>query len=263
LHERQAAHWRHVARSHGSPGELPPDCVFGVTVEDPRLNRPNKRTIPTPTVQVDSDFVAKYDEDICRSFLWNSDIRKEIKEMRFSTADINSLRQANLVPGAAIKLGSYTSHVPLLLCQHRGGGVPCWGSGLEVLLPGGWGRPFWLALVYNGARAGGLREATAAAFECATLPFPLSCPDSQGGADHDGQQEASSVATYFKRPLAKRVNHLSLGIWFPFKAPWKILVQEWTGNADECGSLMEDFFVLRDRNELTKAQWAESSKNWI
>ncbi|KAH9363385.1 hypothetical protein HPB48_019483 [Haemaphysalis longicornis] len=55
--------------------------------------------------------------------------------------------------------------------------VDCFGSGWDVILPSGWGRPFWIALVYRGARASGLRELRSLSLEMGLPCFPFDHPD--------------------------------------------------------------------------------------
>ena len=242
--EKQRLEWNHLASRIGSPQELPRDWVMALNVEDPRLNRPAKKTIPSSDVSNGQNDrrVISYDALLAQSDLWRPEVRREVKEKKLSIADIHILRRAVLIPGSQLKIGKYTAHLPIICCQHPGGGGggaaaadECWGSGVEVLLPESWGKDFWLSLVYNGARAGGLQEVAAADFENGNLSFPRSRPDSVEGARMAEVAEEEAIRKYFAKPIAKRVNHLRLGARFPFRSPWATLVEDWKDWEDWTG----------------------------
>lgn len=64
-----------------------------------------------------------------------------------------------------------------------GGGDRSYNGGLDILLPANWAMPFWVALTYQGARAGGLREEENIDLECLFPYFPSSFPDTSAGRD--------------------------------------------------------------------------------
>jgi len=233
------------------------------------LTRPSKRTIPMATIpMIDEEEIITYDASMADSALWRPDIRRQVQERKLTIADIYILQGANLVPGTPLELGKFTSHVPIIMCQHPGGGQgrdecdnACWAAGIDILLPRGWGKDFWLSLIYNGARAGGLKEVAAANFENGLLTFPRFFPDSGVGEAEAKVAEAEAVEKYFARPIAKRVNFLCMGTHFPFRTPWSTLVKEWRESGIQNGEKVngsagedsrKDFHVMRDRNSLKK-----------
>lgn len=195
--------------------------------------------------------------------------------------------------GTPLNLGVDESRIPILLIQRpgirpgfrgrSGLGVSCsgYGSGWDVIIPTGWSMAFWIPLVYNGARVGGLREAASTSSEQGVHHFPDNLPDSLSGA-----AELMSVKTelrnkYAKYPPAKRPNYIKLGVQHPFHCPWKELVNDWDSklpdenskqiknkdsdivqkstdvstferdcNQNPISNELEMFYVLRSRNHL-------------
>jgi len=145
--------------------------------------------------------------------------------------------------GSVPDLGCQESCIPLLLvqnpgyqsncCQHstqqQGGSGPGtdFGSGWDVILPAGWSMAFWVALVYRGAKAVGLREQQSLAFEAGELTFPQCSPDTPSGAEIDRSRAAELRSAYNRRPPAKRCNYNKMGVPTPFHCPWLELVREW------------------------------------
>lgn len=70
------------------------------------------------------------------------------------------------------------------------------GGGFEVLLPIGWAMPFWIAFIYEGCRAGGLREDCSISMEALVPYFPNDFPDSQAGKMHNMEIKAQKEAKY-------------------------------------------------------------------
>lgn len=118
-----------------------------------------------------------------------------------------------------------------------------YGSGWDIVIPSGYGLPFWLTFIMFGARSGGLRETEHLSHEMAETYF---APDSDSGTLEEKRIELQLKEHYFKRPPSKRVNFIKLGILSPFRCPWMILLQDWSSHA------CDDFFVLRDRNIINE-----------
>lgn len=74
------------------------------------------------------------------------------------------------------QVSNFFSHVSELGSSAPSG----YGSGWDLIVPQGWGRAFWLALVWAGAHAAGLMEREALCLELVLFlsiscrPFPLS-----------------------------------------------------------------------------------------
>lgn len=128
------------------------------------------------------------------------------------------------------------ARVPVIIIQRPGetslttprGHDPCigQGSGFDIVLPKGWAMPLWLALVYRGARCGGLNELENVAHESRTVLFPNSYPDTKAGAEQEIEKEKELVEKYNRVPPAKRVNYTKLNTISPFRCPWECLIIE-------------------------------------
>jgi len=146
--------------------------------------------------------------------------------------------------------GFHTSHVPHSLQRQRGGGAASdFGSGWDMILPAGWSMAFWIALIYRGAKAVGLREQRSLAFEAGELTFPDCCPDTPSGAEMSSSRAAELQSAYSRRPPAKRCNYKKMGVVAPFHCPWLELAQGWMPGC-EGGPSDELFYCVRDRKLL-------------
>ena len=126
---------------------------------------------------------------------------------------------------------------------------------------------FWMALVYRGARTGGLREAHACALEQGVPFFPDDWPDTSAGARHAKEMKEEGEAKYARYPPAKRPNYNKLGVSSPFGGAWAELADDWdsrdvsqmtspaagaaAGTGDAVGG---SFFVLRSKSKLDVLQ---------
>ena len=146
------------------------------------------------------------------------------------------------VAGTPLDLGDDESRVPVLLIQNPGRrsaaspgcghNLLACGSGWDLVVPGGWAMAFWIALVYRGARAAGLKEEHGGMLEQSRLRVPADFPDTAAGK---ATQQASGDALEAKHdriPPAKRPNYVKLGVAAPFRLPWEQLVDEWTALAN-------------------------------
>jgi ribonuclease P/MRP protein subunit POP1 len=69
-------------------------------------------------------------------------------------------------------------------------------SGWDVVMPAGWALPLWFALVFRGARAGGLRESGSLVFEAggeSVLP-----PDTASGSTEAETHRTRLTERYFR-----------------------------------------------------------------
>ena len=72
------------------------------------------------------------------------------------------------------------------MIQRPGARESGYGSGWDMILPRGWGMPFWLSLAYAGGRAVGLSDIDATAFESMRPVLPLALVDTPAGAREAG-----------------------------------------------------------------------------
>lgn len=237
LHHRQGAMFE-LLGGITSPAEIPAGTILGLTVGDPRINLPQKRSkvLPNPEKCQDNEKVRQLllegvPVECTHSFIWNQAICKNVTENKISDQDLNRKRSELLVPGSQLVLGPHESKIPLLLIQQpgkvTGDDRRGWGGGWDVLLPKGWGMAFWIPLIYRGARVGGLKEAIVHSQYKRSPYIPGDFPDCPAGVLFAEEQAQNLLEKYKRRPPAKRPNYVKLGTLAPFCCPWEQLTQDW------------------------------------
>ncbi|EDO39296.1 predicted protein [Nematostella vectensis] len=225
-----------TSQSVRSASSLPAGSMIGLPVVDPRLflsgiktsidklknNEERNASLPSMPAAVH-----RWPTGAAGSSIWYRDARQQCKESKISEQKLNAMRSNLLVPGSKLELEGQQSVVPVLLVQQPGVRGTGYGSGWDLILPSGWAMAFWIALVYRGARVGGLREARSISLECERPHFPRDFPDTSSGKEHDKAIETEGSAKYLKYPPAKRPNYAKLGVPCPFSYPWEQLVREW------------------------------------
>ncbi|XP_053916055.1 ribonucleases P/MRP protein subunit POP1 [Cuculus canorus] len=248
LHERQSAIFE-LLQGISSPSEMPPGTILGLTVGDPRVNLPKKKTKTMPDFKKFQDndkvrhlYLAGVPVDCAHSFIWNQDICKNVTENKISEQELNHMRAQLLVPGSHLDLGPSESKIPILLVQQpgkvAGEDLPGWGSGWDIYLPKGWGMAFWIPFIYRGVRVGGLQEALKHSEYQRTPHTPNDFPDCQAGMQFAKELEASLLEKFKRRPPAKRANYVKLGTLSPFICPWGQLTKNWEGRMIASGEFV-------------------------
>ncbi|XP_069702089.1 ribonucleases P/MRP protein subunit POP1 isoform X2 [Periplaneta americana] len=273
--------WKNLKRA-ASPAQLPPCSVLALTIQDPRLLLPSKKTKAVPDSQA---LMEQHSKENFTSFsplasvspIWSSQIRDSATSSKLSTAELAEIRSHNLVPGfiseefdseiddeASLNYShrrlKVKSCVPILLIQRPGIQNPSekrlgYGTGWDVVMPAGWAMPLWLAFVFRGARAGGLRESESQGFEADNEAF-LAADSVSGIADAEAKQ-MQLRERYFRLPPNKRPNYIKLGIASPFICSWNVLVSDWMQSTFQNQKMEHtntssnvQFFILRDRKKL-------------
>uniref|UniRef100_A0A8C9DL20 POP1 homolog, ribonuclease P/MRP subunit n=1 Tax=Prolemur simus TaxID=1328070 RepID=A0A8C9DL20_PROSS len=237
LHRRQEAIFE-LLGGVTSPAEIPAGTILGLTVGDPRINLPQKKStaLSDPEKCQDNEKVRQLllegvPVECTHSFIWNQDICKSVTENKISDQDLNRMRSELLVPGSQLVLGPCESKIPILLIQQPGKVTGedrlGWGSGWDVLLPKGWGMAFWIPFIYRGARVGGLKEAVVHSQYKRSPNIPGDFPDCPAGILFAEEQAKNLLEKYKRRPPAKRPNYVKLGTLVPFCCPWEQLTQDW------------------------------------
>ncbi|XP_066235296.1 ribonucleases P/MRP protein subunit POP1 isoform X1 [Saccopteryx leptura] len=237
LHHRQNAIFE-LLGGITSPAEVPAGTILGLTVGDPRINLPQKRSsvLPNPEKCQDNEKVRQLllegvPVECAHSFIWNQAICKSVTENKISDQDLNRKRSELLVPGSQLVLGPRESKIPLLLIQQpgkvTGDDRRGWGSGWDVLLPKGWAMAFWIPFIYRGARVGGLKEAIVHSQYKRSPYIPGDFPDCPAGILCAEEQAKMLLEKYKRRPPAKRPNYVKLGSLAPFRYPWEQLTRDW------------------------------------
>ncbi|XP_016053956.1 PREDICTED: ribonucleases P/MRP protein subunit POP1 [Miniopterus natalensis] len=236
LHHRQEAIFE-LLGGITSPAEIPAGTILGLTVGDPRINLPQKRSkvLPNPEKcqdeQVRQLLLEGVPVECTQSFIWDQAICKSVTENKISDQDLNRKRSELLVPGSQLLLGPHESKIPLLLIQQpgkvTGDDRRSWGSGWDVLLPKGWGMAFWIPFIYRGARVGGLKETLVHSQYQRSPCVPGDFPDCAAGILFAEDQAENLLEKYKRRPPAKRPNYVKLGTLAPFCCPWEQLARDW------------------------------------
>ncbi|XP_042320868.1 LOW QUALITY PROTEIN: ribonucleases P/MRP protein subunit POP1 [Sceloporus undulatus] len=221
-----------------SSSDIPSGTVLGLTVGDPRVNLPKKRSkaMPNPEKYQENKEVKQLilegvPAECAQSFLWDQNIRKSVTDTKMPEQELNRLRSELLVPGSHLDLGPRESKIPILLVQHPGKKAgqdrPGWGSGWDIYLPKGWGMAFWLPFIYRGARIGGLKEALKHSLYKRTPHVPHDYPDCPAGVQFANELERDLLEKFKRRPPAKRANYVKHGTLAPFFCPWSKLTHDW------------------------------------
>lgn len=267
-----------------SPAELPPRMILCLTVKDPRLNIPDKRTKALPDrAEMKTSTICHLPPAPYSSPLWSASTRDDVTKGKLSSAEINALRSKFLVSGV-LKLNedvdacveatagssletSVNSKIPLLLVQRPGSQDPLtkrlgFGCGWDIIFPAGWAMPFWLAFNFRCARAAGLREASSHELERGLCEF-LS-PDTTAGMEEESRKGEELRDTHFRLPPDKRPNFIKLGVVCPFQCDWSNLIRDWALLPQELNGLLNNqelskvnenaisYFVLRDASILSE-----------
>lgn len=191
-HRSQSTYWQRVQNKR-TTAELPPQMILALNIEDPRLNRPTKRTKAMPN---ESDRIETAGcEDTCDipqhnsvSAIWDADYRRRVFQQKMSTHELCTLRNRHvLIPGQRCPFEDSLQPVPVLLMQRPGIASSDrlgYGSGWDVIVPAGYGISTWMCLVMWGAKPGGLRETETICREACTEQF---VPDTLAAQVNDQQ----------------------------------------------------------------------------
>lgn len=250
-HEIQMKYWNEISEIC-SPAELPSNIILSLTVEDPRINRPQKRTKALPEALPLKSAALKIPPQINISAIWDQELRKNLPEGMMNTGKYYERRKKEaLAPGERCSFEEKLQALPLLLIQRPGlreSSKPLgFCSGWDVIVPAGYGIITWVSLIMWGARAGGWRETISTHREMGRDVF---APDTIVSQKEDVTEAEELRAKYFRRPSKKRPNYTKLSITSPFLCPWKQLVKEWSEDSSE------SFYVLRDRKILDQCEKA-------
>ncbi|XP_031630008.1 ribonucleases P/MRP protein subunit POP1 [Contarinia nasturtii] len=253
IHQTQTKHWNDLKHIK-SAIDLPPGMILGLNIEDPRINRPKKRTKALPLIDSPMDDGA----DVCctipefngDSVLWERNKCERIQNEKVSTHEICVQRNKNiLVPGERCAFENKLQAVPVLLIQRPGSKDPKnlgYGNGYDVIVPPGYGISTWMCLIMWGAKPGALREMETVAREALEDEF---LPDTTSSIVNSNLMANELRKKYFRSPPNKRQNYLKLSIASPFKCPWMQLIQEWCNTSSPTEP---KYYVLRDKNKLNK-----------
>lgn len=241
--------------------------VLGRTVRDPRILLPACKIKVTDHCPPDKCTGLPLLPRASDSALWDPLLRDAVSSQKMSEAELNRLRSQNPKPGTLLELGDAESRIPIVAIRKEGSQTNLgFGSGWDLILPAGWGRPFWIALVYRGARASGLRELRSLSLEMGLPCFPFDHPDTAATRQSEEDNRRELMTKHLRYPPDKRPSFQKLRISCPFFFPWSQLVQEWCTldqpPVDDVGHEESTFYVLRSRKVLRRlaALFADANK---
>lgn len=166
VHQTQLNYWNELKHIK-SAAELSPGMILGLNIEDPRINRPKKRTKALPLtdelpMDEDNDVTCTIPEFNGNSPIWEFSQCERIQKEKVSTHEICVQRNKNiLVPGERCAFENKLQAVPVILIQRPGSRDPKnlgYGGGYDVIVPPGYGISTWMCLIMWGAKPGALRE---------------------------------------------------------------------------------------------------------
>ncbi|KAN0029403.1 hypothetical protein ACTA71_007530 [Dictyostelium dimigraforme] len=243
-----------------TPATLPKGTVISLKVHDPRLvcRIPEEvalqvRSIAKPDIKKDKDTTTTTTttkihhsvnqiivnwNTICKqvavSDLWDDEKRSymtkniepnhKVNERRKKIKDLND--QKNTFTKEDDNNNNTTPSTPtIMLIQRDGGLTRGYGSGWDIIIPGGWGLAFWIPLIYAGAWSIGLEDRDRMLLEQGLPSFPRDYPDSKS-CDSYYDMTTIALEQKFKRtPPSKRINYLKNSVFFPFRPCWSWILK--------------------------------------
>lgn len=256
--QAQEAGWEMVQGEDAECEQVLLPRVLGRTVRDPRILLPASKTKVTGHCPPDGCAGLPLLPQASDSALWDPLLRDAVSSQKMPEAELNRLRSQNPTPGTLLELGDAESRIPVVAIRKDGSRTNLgFGSGWDLILPAGWGRPFWIALVYRGARASGLRELRSLSLEMGLPCFPFDHPDTAATRQSEEENRRELMTKHLRYPPDKRPSFLKLRISCPFFFPWSQLVQEWRTLDKPSGDNVghddaSTFYVLRSRKVLRR-----------
>ncbi|KAG0051075.1 hypothetical protein BGZ83_004107 [Gryganskiella cystojenkinii] len=248
---------------------LPPGIALGLLVDDPRLTFPHKTaprpvSIPASETKTIQDLITNWPSTVATSSLWDTEERKRLLENMTTEAKLNERRAQNLVPGTKLSTLETDSRVPVMLIQREGkphvgratgGGSSEYECGWTIVLPKGWGMPFWKSFIFAGVKPGGMRERRSFHFETRQSCFPYDFPSTAAYVVYAEDYRKENEAKYGRKPVAKRINYAKLGVQDPFAAAWdkclKAGLSNYGGEISEAGLDQSKLWVMQSPKLIT------------
>lgn len=229
--------------------------IFHILVRDPRIFLKHEKFLPNSKKSGNAKGNSGNSGNSVEfpaatlNLIWDEKIRKKVSETKISEQKLNELRSKLIVADEIHLDAEEESIIPIILLRHHS------GIGWDLIIPGGWGREFWLAIYYATGHPIGVQETIHMHLENGEFGFPFLWPDSEAGNSWLVAEESKLLEKYRKRPPQKRINYRKLKISHPFSFPWAKLVFDWSGS--------DSWFVLRCRKILAKLQKAWKNKSWL
>jgi ribonuclease P/MRP protein subunit POP1 len=78
--------------------------------------------------------------------------------------------------------------------------------GFSLLVPAGWGMPFWQSLVFTGSLIAGYKERRNQCLEAGKPSFPEDYPNTSAGRAYWATRAATDELRWLRKPMSKRLN---------------------------------------------------------
>ncbi|XP_002130374.3 ribonucleases P/MRP protein subunit POP1 [Ciona intestinalis] len=237
-------------------GEVEEGQIIPFIVNDPRLTLPIQKSpaklkdLISDTVDcVPTDLVLNDKSGVTSSPLWNSDARNNISNLRLPDSMVSTRKNETKFESsedAKKPFKSISQPIPVILIRRSGFNKPkllptkniaedgktaqsgeetYFAQGWDLIIPARWATAFWIPLVYNQARVGGIREQSRTHLECKRPFFPRDYPDCESGRLFWEATMKRNQTVYFRKPPAKRPNYCILATPFPFAPCWEHLFE--------------------------------------
>ncbi|KAF9475642.1 POP1-domain-containing protein [Pholiota conissans] len=213
-----------------SAGSAPRSMVIGFQVLDPRLKFPprNARIQIDAASYVHAPPIAFPSSQLAHSEIWNEQIRKGLLEPRFKKKDLDQRKSINLIPGTSLDALRQDDRIPVVLIQRslENSGTTDAQSvhGWTLIVPAGWGMPFFSSLIFTSTRIAGQSERQTQSYESGKVYFPRDYPTTDAYSLYASEQAMQEKAVWDRKPPAKRVNYCKLGSENPFKPDWESIL---------------------------------------
>jgi ribonuclease P/MRP protein subunit POP1 len=178
---------------------------------------------------------------LANSNIWDKNIRDFLQVPRFKKKELDARRAQNPVPGTSLKPTPPDNRIPVLLIQRSVKPTLSASSsaslpdesfrrttnadpnlhGWTLIVPKGWGMPFFNSLIYTGTRVGGQRERAHQAFEAGAAYFPRDLPTSTAYEEFAAARAIADEERWRRKPPAKRVNWDKLSTLNPWTSAWR------------------------------------------
>ncbi|THH04517.1 hypothetical protein EW145_g5466 [Phellinidium pouzarii] len=248
-------------------GSAPRGIVAGFSVLDPRLQFPptNTKIVLKDKLKPDSSLHIGLwpTSKLANSTIWDEEIRVGLSKPRFKKKDLDSRKSKHLVPGSKLKPLRQDDRVPVLLIQRsveaQNGPSTSTAArtrplhGWTVIVPKGWGMPFFSSLTHTGTRVGGQREKETQHFEAGCLYFPHDYPCSRAYAEFVANRARQERETWEKKPPAKRASWEKLETRSPWKPDWEVVLGLKTVEPEN-GDLVMTQRDVQDNMEVDKIE---------
>lgn len=218
-------------------------------------SQPVETEVPSPAILPQSLPLG-----VAYSPIWDASIRDAVSVSKPTDHVLNTLRSKQSIKDPELKLGDNAPRVPVLLLQQslqlpvspssQSSSSSHLGSGWDLVVPSKWAMPFWIGLIYRGARACGMRELRKCFVEVLMPHFPEEFPDTSMGKQHRMAQKQLLEEKFRRYPPDKRRNYGKLLIQHPFHQPWEGLIERWS-RASRLSRFLPEVVVFQDDRSIS------------